>query len=379
VFGRRVRNLFSSKFHQNIFGCTVSQESGAAGRWETTEGGEYFAAGVDGAIAGRRAHLGIIDDPVKNRADADSETRRRAVWDWYQDDFSPRLVPSAAQILVQTRWHEDDLAGRILEREADEWRVVSLPMEAMPGDLLGRPVGERLWPEWFTEEQVERAKRDVRSWNALYQQQPASEEGDYFKSAWFGEWQDLPETRTYFGASDYAVTEGAGDYTEHGIFALDQWDNIYVVDWWSGQTASDVWIERQCDLIIQYNPAVWFGESGVIKRAIEPMLYKRLDERDAICRFEWLPSISEKTARARPFQQRAAMGKVFLPRNARWKADFIGQMTRFPAGKFDDKVDTCSLIGRGMEDLKTPRRRRKVEEYRAPVEPGEGREQWLAS
>jgi predicted phage terminase large subunit-like protein len=190
----------------------------------------------------------------------------------------------------------------------------------------------------------------------------------------------LPETRNLYGASDYAVTDGAGDYTEHGVFALDPWDNIYIVDWWRGQTSSDVWIERQCDFIIQYKPDCWYGESGVIRRSIEPTLYKRMDERGAYCQIEWLPSISEKTARARPFQNRAAMGKVFLPKNARWKAELLGQMLRFPAGKYDDGVDTCSLIGRALEQLKTPRRRRRLaEDFRAPVEPGEGREQWLAS
>lgn len=354
-FGRRVRNLYASMEHRNVFGCGVAADSGAAGRWETERGGEYFAVGVGGSVAGRRCDCGIVDDPTRSREDADSDRSRERVWQWWVSDFLPRLKPGAAQILIQTRWHEDDLAGRILERERDQWRVIELPMEALPNDPLGRRPGERLWPEWFTEEQVEQAKRDVRAWNALYQQRPASEEGDYFKATWFGTYKELPKEAVKYGASDYAVTEGSGDYTEHGVFAVDAQSNVYIVDWWRGQTTADVWIERQCDLIRKHSPACWFGESGPIKRATEPYLLRRMNERRTFCRLEWLPSLAEKTARCRSFQARAAMEKVFLPEEAAWKSELLGQLLRFPAGKYDDGVDVCSLIGRGLELMPAPR------------------------
>ena len=114
-FGRRVRNIYASPAHRNVFGVSVAADSGAAGRWETEQGGEYFATGVGGSVAGRRADLGIIDDPVRSREDADSDLRRERVWEWYINDFVPRLKPGAGQIVVSTRWHEDDLAGRLLE------------------------------------------------------------------------------------------------------------------------------------------------------------------------------------------------------------------------------------------------------------------------
>lgn len=172
-------------------------------------GGEYFAVGIGGAISGRRADLGIIDDPVRSRQDADSERARETAWQWYLNDFLPRLKPGAAQIVIMTRWHEDDLGGRLLEREADRWRVIELPMEALPGDPLGRKPGERLWPEWFTGEMVETAKRDPRAWNALYQQRPVVDEGDYFRLEWFSNYRHLPPAMTIYGASDYAVMRAA--------------------------------------------------------------------------------------------------------------------------------------------------------------------------
>lgn len=348
-FGRRVRNIVAGADYSNLFGLTLSDDSHAAGRWDTSKGGEYFAAGVGGSITGRRADLAIIDDPVKSREDADSERSREKAWDWYVNDLLTRLKPGAKQIVVMTRWHEDDLGGRILERERDRWHVIELAMEAMPNDPLGRETGQRLWPEWFTDDMVNVAKMDMRAWNALYQQQPAAENGDYFKTDWFGEYQTLPGVLNIYGSSDYAVTEGGGDYTEHGIFGIDHNSNIYVLDWWRGQTAADEWIERKCDLILKHKPNCWFGEAGPIRRSVEPFMMRRMQERKAYCRIEWLSSIADKTARARSIQARASMGKIFLPKNAIWKADVLGQLLKFPAGKHDDAVDVFSLLGRGLE------------------------------
>ena len=287
---------------------------------------------------------------MKSREDADSERSRQKAWDWYTNDLLTRLKPGARQIVVMTRWHEDDLGGRILERERDRWTLIELAMEALPGDPLGRAVGERLWPDWFTDDMLEVAKMDTRAWNALYQQQPA-DTGDYFKAQWFGEYDAPPKNLSIYGASDYAVTEGGGDLTEHGVFGIDHNANIYVLDWWRGQTAPDVWIDRKCDLILKHKPMTWFGESGVIRRSIEPFLMKRMQERNAYCTVEWLSSIADKPARARSIQARASMGKVWLPKHAPWKADVLGQLLRFPAGKHDDAVDVFGLIGRGLDQM----------------------------
>lgn len=353
-FSRRSRNAVSMPSYRNVFGCGLRADSKSAGNWETEIGGEFFAAGVGSAIAGRRADLGLIDDPIKTREEADSERVRQKQWDWYVNDFYTRLKPGARQILIQTRWHEDDLSGRILDRDGDLWTVLKLPMVAGEHDPLGRAAGQRLWSEWFTEEMVAQARLDPRAWNALYQQDPSPEDGDYFQRDDFGEYTELPEKLHYYGASDYAVSEGKGDYTEKGIAGVDYNGDMYIIDWWRGQTASDVWIERQCDLILQYRPLIWFGESGPIKRAVEPFLKRRMQERQAFCRLEWLPSISDKPTRARAIQARCAMGKVYLPKHAPWKADLMHQLMKFPTGKQDDGVDVLSLLGRGMEFIKGP-------------------------
>jgi predicted phage terminase large subunit-like protein len=363
-FSRRARNITSGTLYRNVFGFGCAQDSQAAGSWENEQGGEFFAAGIGSAIAGRRARLGLIDDPIKSREEADAERTRDKQWEWYLNDFLPRLLPDASQVLIQTRWHEYDLSGRILEREGSTWNVLKLPMLAVLNDPLGREAGDRLWPEWFTEEMVETARKDHRAWNALYQQDPAPEDGEYFKREMFNEYQVPPQNLHIYGASDYAVSEGEGDYTEHGIFGLDFNGDLYLLDWWRQQAASNVWIERQCDFIARYSPLIWFGESGPIRKAIEPFLKRRMQERQTLCRLEWLPSIGDKVVRARAFQARAAMGNVYIPSQAPWLPDLMSQLMRFPAGKYDDGVDVCSLIGRGLEHARPPQipetRRREV-------------------
>ena len=198
-WGRKVRNMIAE--HRLLLGVGLAEDSQAAGRWETSAGGEYFAAGVGGSITGRRADLVIIDDPVRSREDAASETIRDKNWEWYKSDLYTRLKPGGRIVLIQTRWHEDDLAGRILadmETGGDQWDVISLPALAEENDPLGRAFGEPLWPEWESLEELERKRRAVgpREWSALYQQRPAPEEGDYFNADWLKTYDTIPARDT---------------------------------------------------------------------------------------------------------------------------------------------------------------------------------------
>ena len=177
-WGRKVRNLVSE--HGKTLGIELSGDSQAAGRWELKQGGSYYAAGCGVGIAGFRADLAIIDDPVRSREDAESETIRDKLWDWFNSDLATRMKPGGRIICIQTRWHEDDLAGRLLEAQAhggDQWEVLSLPAEAEEGDALGRKPGDFLWDD---DDQYpygdflrhEKKIQTPRNWSALYQQRP---------------------------------------------------------------------------------------------------------------------------------------------------------------------------------------------------------------
>jgi hypothetical protein len=182
-FGRKVRNKILLK--SDLLGYSLDESNRAASRWETNSGGEYFAAGVGGAITGRRADLAIIDDPVKSREDAESETVRTKTWEWYKSDLVTRLKPDARIILIQTRWHLEDLGGMLLhemEKGGDKWHIINLPAFAVADDPLDRPVGEALWPQWEDGEVLER-KRGIlgnRDFESLYQQNPQPPGGTFF-------------------------------------------------------------------------------------------------------------------------------------------------------------------------------------------------------
>lgn len=338
-FGRDVRNLVADPDYQAVFpGVQLSQDSQAADRMHTNHGGMYVAAGVGTAVTGRGADVLLIDDPFKDREAADSERQRDIVWNWYRSTAYTRLMPGGSVIVIQTRWHEDDLAGRLLNAKGDNWHVLELPAL--------NDAGEALWPEWYPVPALERIKANIgpREWSALYQQKPQPDEGTYFQRAWLKEWDKKPDSLHVYGTSDYAVTEDGGDYTVHRVWGVDSKGDLYRLDGWRAQASADKWIDAKLDLIAKWKPLAWFGEAGVIQKAVEPMLKRRMVERGVFCRLEWMPSISDKPSRARGFQARAAMGKVWFE-----PGSDVSEFLAFPTGKYDDDVDTASLIGRAID------------------------------
>jgi predicted phage terminase large subunit-like protein len=173
----------------------------------------------------------IIDDPVKSREDADSERVSAKTWEWYTQDLLTRLKPNGRIVLAMTRWHESDLAGRLLDREGDRWRVIKLPMIAGEKDPLGRGEGEMLWPEWFTNDMITDAQRDPRGWSSLYQQEPRPRDGAEFKLSWIQRYTKPPA-----GANKIILVDPSGgrhktsDYTSMWVVALGPDENVYVVD-----------------------------------------------------------------------------------------------------------------------------------------------------
>jgi len=372
-WGRRCRNDVA--LHGHILGISLSGDNTAADRWALASGGEYYGVGAGVGIAGFRADLGLGDDFFGSREDAWSETVRKKRWEWYVDDFSARLKPGAKRILMNTRWHAEDVAGRVLQQIEDgkvRGRVISLPAIAEAGDALGREPGQYLWDDQPGYDypaflRARQAETSPMMWSALYQQRPAPEEGSYFQRGWFKRFAQAqkPAALHVYGSSDYAVTEDGGDFTVHRVWGVDSAGDLWLLGGWRGQTTADVWIERQIDLIKEHKPHAWFGEGGVIARAIEPMLRRRLLERRLGARLEWLPSIADKPTRARGFQARAAMGKVHLQDGI--EGDLVlDEYLHFPAGKHDDEVDCGSLIGRALDETHPAIVKREVKDPNPP-------------
>lgn len=358
-WGRKVRNLIAE--HGLTLGVRLSDDSQAAGRWALNSGEEYYAAGVGVGIAGFRADVAIIDDPIRSREDADSETVRERVWDWYKSDLSTRLKPGGRVILIQTRWHEDDLAGRLLDeakRGGDHWDVVALPAEAEDNDPLGRKPGEWLWDDSYGYGSFlrhEKATQIPRNWSALYQQSPTPDSGDYFKADWLKPYDKAParQTLTVYGGSDYAVTAGGGDFTVHAVVGLDPENRMYLLDLWRGQESPEKWIDAFCDLVLAWKPMGWAEEKGQITASVGPFLNVRQNERKAYVAREQFPTRGgDKAVRAQSIRGRMALNGLYVPVHAPWYAAFRSELLSFPAGKHDDQVDALGLIGQ-LLDLMT--------------------------
>ncbi|MCH7499174.1 MAG: phage terminase large subunit [Nitrospinae bacterium] len=379
-FGRKVRNIVDSEEYQRIFPIQLTWDSKAAGRWGLVQGGEYFGVGVGGSVTGRRADGAIIDDPIRSREDADSETIREKTWEWYRSDLRTRLKPGAFIILIQTRWHEDDLSGRILPenykgesglitaKDGEIWEVINFPAIAEEDDILGRSPGEALWPEWFNAKmlQQERISQGERNWSALYQQRPTPETGDYFQRDWVQYYEECPKDLTYYGASDYAVTDDGGDYTVHGVAGVDPDGNIYLVDWWRERTNTEHWINVFIELVRKWHPSKWAEENGQIIKSVGPFIDKRMQETRVYIFREQFTSSTDKATRAQSIRGRMSQGKVFFPHTG-WAEKLIHELMRFPVGKYDDQVDVLSLFGRMLGEMASYSS--TEEEYMEPMGP----------
>jgi predicted phage terminase large subunit-like protein len=354
-FGREVRNIVSGHDFRRAFpGMVLAADSQAAGRWHTHAGGAYRAAGVGSGITGRGANLFVIDDPIKGHEEAESQVIRDKVWQWYLSDVYTRLEDPHAVVIIQTRWHWDDLAGRLLNEESsggDHWTVLEIPAI--------NAKGEALWPydedgrRRFPLERLERIRGVVgpRNWSSLYQQKPTPDEGGYFERKWFRYYDEPPAHLQRYGASDYAVTAEGGDWTVHIVCGVDPHDDIYLLDLWREQTSADIWIDTYLSLADKHQPHMWAAEKGVIEKSVGPFIAKRQEERGVYQALKGYASAADKPSRARSIQARMANGKVYFPRSAPWLAALESELLQFPAGVTDDQVDALGLIGRMLDGM----------------------------
>jgi predicted phage terminase large subunit-like protein len=341
---RKVRNLLlDERWPFPTVG--VAHDSAAVNKWSTNHGGEVIAAGVGGAMTGFGADILVIDDPVKGRAEADSETYRESTWDWYTEVARTRLMPGGRIVLCQTRWHEDDLAGRILAR-AGGWTILNLPALALDGDPLGRSPGEPLWPEWYGLTELADLRADLtseqgaRGWQALYQQSPTADEGGMFKRAWFTRrWgdDDLPEMTYTVLAVDSAFKTGVhNDPSALTLWGTDGVD-YYVLAEWSGrwefhelkQQIVAASRDKKPNLVLIEDTAS--GQSAIqeLRRETKlPIVAHKVT--------------ASKEARAQAVAPICEAGKVVLPTYAPWTGAWIDEHAAFPNGRHDERVDNTS-------------------------------------
>lgn len=355
-FGRKIRNIVRSDEFERVFGTTLSADSRAAGEWETIQGGEYKAAGVGAGITGRRADIGLIDDPVKSRKEADSPTYRQNAWDWYLADFRTRLKPGGAIIIIQTRWHEDDLSGRILPkdydfrsgwvtaRDGERWFVLNFPAicESLE-DGTGRQIGEALWPEYINLDMLLQLKRTQgsRNWDSLYQQRPRPTDGGIFRESWLRDrFNQIPV---------------AADMVVHSWDTAQKPDQIndpsVCTVWNMGRGAPGYYLRdvyrKQVDYPTLKRQVLNFAERDkpaailIEDKSSGQSLIQDLRNSTSLPIIAIEP-LGDKTFRANEVSAMVESGLMRLPERAPWLVDFEGEFFGFPLVTNDDQVDSVT-------------------------------------
>lgn len=376
TWGRKVRNICLDEPFRNTFGITLAKDSQAADRWSLEpkkgERGEYNCAGVGGAIAGVRADCLIIDDYIRSVEDADSKTIRDKQWEWYKHDVLTRLKPGASQILLCTRWHPDDLAGRILERDGKDWTVFKLKMEIETdsdslSDPLGRKVGEFLWPEWYTSEMISRAKSDLRGWTSLYQQEPSILGGGEFRRDWIQHYDTTPNSRSM---GKVLLVDPAGgkkktsDYTSMWVIGLGEDDNYYILDMVRDRLNLTERTNMVFRLHKKWKPSQVRYEKYGLQADIEHI-------KSEMARIPYSFSIKEvggmtsKVDRIRQLLPLFQKGRVWLPNSFQYtgtdgitedlvKVFIDTEYLCFPVSKHDDMLDSLARICEKGSELPWP-------------------------
>ncbi len=351
--GKRTRSIIRQDRYQGIFGTALTSDSQAAQEFALTNGSEYMACGILSGVTGNRAHGLVIDDPIKGRQQANSQAVRETTWSAYQDDLKTRLVPGGWICLIQTRWHELDLAGRILPenwkgesgiircRDGMDWEVICLQARCETDtDPLGRAQGEYLWPEWFDRQHWAQFEASPITWASLYQQRPSPLEGGLFKPDKIEIVEAIPSGTRFVRAWDFAATQDGGDWTvgaKMGITPSGKPIIADIVRFRGGPEAVEEALlntarrdSRNVRIRIPQDP----GQAG---KAQAESFVRMLSGFSVHA----LPVTGDKVTRAEPFAAQVNVGNVLMLR-ADWNDALISEMRMFPNGNHDDQIDAVS-------------------------------------
>jgi predicted phage terminase large subunit-like protein len=352
-FGRKCRQITRSDKYRELFDAELNADNRAANDWSLSNASTYMSAGILGGLTGNRADLIVIDDPIKGRDAADSPTIRDKVWEEYKASIRTRLKPGGSIVIIQTRWHEDDLSGRILPatwkgesgwvtaKDGEKWFVICLPAQCEHADdPLGRKVGDWLWTDWFTPEHwaQERIVQGERNWSALYQQRPTPSEGGIFKRIWPQRYVAAPsEFQLVVQTVDSANKPGElNDYSVVHTYGITK-QGYYHLDTWREKVDYPTLKHSVKNLAAKWNPNVLLIED----KASGQQLIQELRSTTR------LPIVSiepegDKIIRAFGVSSIVESGMLFLPESAPWLIDFESEFFAFPLSTYKDQVDALT-------------------------------------
>ncbi len=349
-------------FHQVFPQHRLRRGGNAKSNIQTETGGRLVFVGRGGALTGRGMMLGIGDDIFKDDAEAQSQTVRDAAWSWFTKVFMTRRMGPKLVLLSTTRWHSDDVIGRLTDPEnphynaieSAKWKIIRLPAIAEDDDVLGRKVGEALWSGRYSLDFLQSQQRlDPLGFSALYQQRPTVADGVLFRRETIQYYtpEQLPANLRIYCASDHAVsTKQRNDPSCFLKIGVDPQDNIYLLECiWKRLTAYEA---TEAMLVMggtgAQKPLIWWAERGHISQSIGPFLRKRMLETGHYINIKEVTPVADKQTRAQSIAARVAMGKVYFPKISWWTEKAVNELMAFPNGTHDDFADCCAYIGLGL-------------------------------
>lgn len=348
-FGKR--NLEKIRTYGNLFGISLNKRKSTSREFElSNEKGRMISKGLGSGITGHSGDLILIDDPIKNRMEADSETTRNRIWGEFEDTVKSRTSAGAKIVLIMTRWHEDDLAGRIMKEFSDRTTIVSLPCEAEEKDLLGRQIGQALCPEigkdkeWLVDfKNTFTSEEGVRSWNALYQCRPSSAEGNLIKREWwkYYSYKDYAEGRLVFDTMIMSVDAAFKDQEKNDYVAIETWGkkgpDMYLVDLINEHLnfPNTIRAIRGMRAMHPYVGAILVEDKANGSAIIQVM-------RSEIQGIIAVLPMGSKEARVNSVSHAIESGNCYVPNDRAFTGMFVDQCAVFPNGKHDDMVDGMS-------------------------------------
>ena len=372
-FGRSVRDIVSTEQFQDIFkGVSLRSDVRAAGKWKTNQGGTYYAAGVRSQIAGRGAHIAILDD-VMSEEDSYSDAGRRYIKEWYPAGLRTRIMPNGSILIINTRYHYDDLCGWLLKQEENSeyetipWEVIRIPawLDEEAAELLQLPEGSSYFPEWKPDEYLRideneiKASNGSRYWNALYMQNPTPDEGGLIKKNWIKWWEfeDPPACDFIIQTFDTAFsTKTTADYSviqTWGIFSMYDEDalgyesyapNMILLGNMRGRYEYPELRRLSQILYDDFKPDVCIVE----KKASGQSLIQDM-RRSGLPVQEYTPD-RDKVSRVYAASPMIETGKVWIPSNKPWADDLLTEMLQFPNAAHDDQVDAMTMAIHYMKE-----------------------------
>jgi predicted phage terminase large subunit-like protein len=342
--GRRVRDMLTD--NEDQFRCRVRSDVRRVNAFLTETDGYMFSIGVGGAITGRGAHVLMVDDYIKEIKEALSPTYRDYIWNWFATTARTRLEPGASIIIIATRWHSDDLIGRIIKAFPGRWMNLVFPAEAEEADLIGRQPGEALFPERFPIAALQELRVDLGStfYEAMFQQHPVDETRKIANGNWLKRVDILPTNNRmkWIRVWDLAATEDGGDFSAGALCAWErETDRFFIANMVRRQFSP-----QQVEDMVR-RTAVSDGQSTEVGIEQEPgSAGKSLVEhyaRNVLPEFKVtpIPVVKHKIIRAQPFLAAAEAGRVFMVSGV-WNDPFVKEVDAFPSGDYDDQVDTVS-------------------------------------